>query len=91
MADFHFVVAYDIVDNKRRRKCAKVAYGYAFGGQKSALETVLKKREVSAVADELLDCIDPDEDRVNLVCVKPHAILMGRARQLEYDDGVIVV
>ncbi len=91
MAGYHFVIAYDIVDNKRRRKCAKVAYGYAFGGQKSALETVLKKGEVQVVSDELLDCIDPDEDRINLVCVKPNAILMGRAKQLNYDDGVIVV
>ncbi len=87
----HFVIAYDITDNRRRRKCAKVAYGYAFGGQKSALETLLKKSELQVLADELLDCIDPDEDRVNVICVKSGAILMGRARQLDYDDGVIVV
>jgi len=87
----HYVIAYDVMDNKRRRKCAKVAYSYAFGGQKSALESVLEKRDIGVVSDELLDSIDPKEDRVNVVRVMPRAILMGRAKQLDYDEGVIVV
>jgi len=87
----HYLIAYDVMDNKRRRKCAKVAYSYAFGGQKSALEAVLEKRDVDIVSDELLDSIDPKEDRVNVVCVMPRAILMGRAKQLDFDDGVIVI
>ena len=87
----HYVIAYDVMDNKRRRKCAKTAYSYAFGGQKSALESVLERRDIAVISDELLDSIDPREDRVNVVRVMPRAILMGRAKQIEFDDGVIVV
>ena len=91
MAARHYVIAYDVKDNKRRRKCAKTAYGYAFGGQKSALESVLDKSDLSVVSDELLDSIDPEEDRVHVVRVLPRAILMGRAKQLDFEEGVILI
>jgi CRISPR-associated endonuclease Cas2 len=87
----HYVIAYDVKNNKRRRKCAKVAYGYALGGQKSALESLFEKKELPVVLDELLDCIEPKEDRVHVVKVMPRAILLGRARQLHFDEGTIVV
>jgi len=91
MAVRHYVIAYDVKDNRRRRKCAKTAYSYAFGGQKSALESVLEERDLPLIADELLDSIDPGEDKVNVVRVLPRAILMGRARQLRFDDGAILI
>jgi len=91
MSSHHYVIAYDVHDNKRRRKCAKTAYSYALGGQKSALESVLQKHEITTVCDELLDTIDPEEDRIHLVRVKPRAILLGRAKQLDFDDGVVVI
>ena len=91
MATHHYVIAYDVADNRRRRKCAKVAYGYALGGQKSALESVFDKRELPVVSDELLDCIDPKEDRIHVVKVMPRAILLGRAKQLDFEEGTIVV
>jgi len=87
----HYVIAYDVVSSKRRRKCAEVAYGYAFGGQKSAVEALLEECELPVVADELLDGIDPKEDRVNVVKVLPKAILFGVAKQLEYDGGAIII
>ena len=89
--EHHYIIAYDVMDNKRRRKCAKVAYSYALGGQKSVLETVLPKRDLGVLHDELLDSIDPDEDRVHVVKVMPQAVLFGRARQIEYDDGAILL
>ena len=41
----HYIIAYDVKSNKRRRRCAKVAYSYALGGQKSALESALESSE----------------------------------------------
>ncbi len=89
--EHHYVIAYDIMDNKRRRKCAKAAYSFAFGGQKSALETVLPPSELEVLFDELLDAIDPEEDRVHVVRVMPKAILFGKARQLDYEAGAILL
>lgn len=87
----HYVIAYDVADNRRRRVCAKVAYSYALGGQKSALETVLSKRELKVLHDELLDSIDPDEDRIHVVEVKPDIVMFGKARRLVYDKGAILL
>jgi CRISPR-associated endonuclease Cas2 len=87
----HYIIAYDVKSNKRRRRCAKVAYSYAFGGQKSALESVLDSSELSILSDELLDSIDPKEDRVNVIKVMPKAILLGKAKQLHFQNGSIII
>ncbi|BBG66773.1 hypothetical protein NNO_2070 [Hydrogenimonas sp.] len=87
----HYLIAYDVRSSKRRRRCAKVAYSYALGGQKSALESLLEPKELPVVLDELLDSIDPEEDRVHLVHVMPKAILLGRAKQINYENGAILI
>ncbi|BDY11966.1 CRISPR-associated endonuclease Cas2 [Hydrogenimonas cancrithermarum] len=86
-----FLVAYDIKDDKRRTRTAKVVYAYAMGGQKSALETVLEPRELSQILREVRREIDAEEDRVHLIKVMPKAILFGRAKQLDFEEGVIVI
>ena len=45
-----YLIAYDVTDNKRRYKIRKIAYSYAFGGQKSALEADLNKKEIFELA-----------------------------------------
>ena len=87
----HYIIAYDVKSNKRRRRCAKVAYSYALGGQKSALESVLESSELPVLSDELLDSIDPKEDRVNVIKVMPKAILLWKAKQLHFEDGSIII
>lgn len=87
----HFLIAYDVKNNKRRRRTAKVAYSYALGGQKSALESILDRREPDYLAEELYTKIKPQEDRVNIIKVMPKAILLGRAKQLDFSEGTIII
>jgi len=87
----HFLIAYDVKSSKRRRRCAKVAYSYALGGQKSALESILESNDLPTLSDELLDSIDPKEDRINVIKVMPKAILLGKAKQLYFEDGSIII
>ena len=87
----HFLVAYDVVESKRRVQVAKLVYGYALGGQKSALELPVSLNEVKQIAVELREKIDEDTDRVNIVQVSDRAILLGTASQLEYDEGMVIV
>lgn len=87
----HFLVAYDVVESKRRVQVAKLVYGYALGGQKSALELPVTLSEVKQIAIELKEKIDEDTDRVNIIQVSSRAILLGTASQLEYDDGMVIV
>ncbi|MEA1918344.1 MAG: CRISPR-associated endonuclease Cas2 [Campylobacterota bacterium] len=87
----HYLICYDVSDAKRRRKVAKIVYALALGGQKSALETVLNPREVEDASQEIFTKIKVSEDRVNVIKVKPRAILLGRAKQLTYDEGAIII
>ena len=91
MAEAYYLVAYDVVDNRRRRRTAKVAYSYALGGQKSALETILDEGEKRELIEALSRRIDEEEDRVHLLRVRPRAILLGRAKQLDFRDGAILI
>ena len=87
----HFLIAYDVVESKRRVQVAKLVYGYALGGQKSALELPVTLSEVKQIAIELKEKIDEDTDRVNIIQVSSRAILLGTASQLEYDEGMVIV
>jgi len=87
----HFLVAYDVVESKRRVQVAKLVYGYALGGQKSALELPVSLSEVKQIAAELREKIDEDTDKINIVQVSNRAILLGTASQLQYDEGMVIV
>ena len=87
----HFLVAYDIVQNKRRVQVAKLVYGYALGGQKSALELPVSLQEAREIARSIGEKIDTRTDRVNLIRVEEEAILLGCANQIKYDEGVIIL
>jgi CRISPR-associated endonuclease Cas2 len=91
MAESYYLVAYDIMDNKRRRRTAKVAYSYAMGGQKSALETILDDGERRELIEALRAKIDEEVDRIHLLRVRPRAILLGRATQLDLREGAILI
>jgi len=86
----HYIVAYDILNDRRAVKVRKLVYSYALGGQKSALEVPMNKRDLK----ELLARLEPllsDEDRVNIIEVDEKPMLFGRADMLAYDKGVIIV
>ncbi len=87
----NYLVAYDIVQSKRRVRVAKLVYGYALGGQKSALEVPVTLSEIKKIADELIDDIDSETDKVNIIKVADEAILLGTATQIEYEEGMILL
>jgi len=66
-------------------------YGYALGGQKSALELPITFSEAKYIADELIEEIDAETDRVNIIKVADEAILLGKATQIEYEEGMILL
>lgn len=86
----HYVVAYDILNDKRAAKVRRLVYSYALGGQKSALEIPLKKAELKAFLKLLEPLLSP-EDRVNIIEVEEEPMLFGKADVLTYDKGVIIV
>ena len=90
-ASKHFLVAYDVVKSRRRRKIAKEVYSYALGGQKSALEVPMDKDAAMQLAENLFVKCDAETDRINLIQVDPDGLLLGRAVQLKYNEGAIII
>jgi CRISPR-associated protein Cas2 len=85
-----YLICYDVSDTKRRRKIKDIAYSYAFGGQKSAVEALLDKKELNNVARKISSKMDLEKDRAHIVKVKKF-IFLGSAKELKFDKGDIIV
>jgi len=62
--DMLIVVAYDITDNRRLARVAKVCEDYGVRVQYSVFECHLNEREFKTMWERILEQIDPAEDRV---------------------------
>jgi len=85
-----YIVGYDVINHKRRRKIKNIAYSYAFGGQKSAVEAILNKKEVIELARKLSAKMDLSEDKVHIIKVKKF-IYLGRAKEITFKNGDIII
>lgn len=85
-----YIVAYDISSPKRAAKVRKLVYSYAIGGQKSALEVPIDRKELKNLVKQLEPLISK-EDRVNIIQVDDEALLWGKADMIKYDKGVIII
>ena len=85
-----YLIAYDICDEKRLCKVAKLLYANALGGQKSVLEIPASPKEIKSLELELRKLIT-QEDLVNIIPIEEECILLGRAKSVNYNEGLIIV
>lgn len=65
-----YIAAYDVVDNKRRRRMRKMMQGYATGGQKSVFECFLNSNERRWLIIKGCSHLDEQEDRFAILRVE---------------------
>ncbi len=65
-----YVISYDVVDNKKRYKIAKLLEGKGSRVQKSVFECYLTDKEVIKLHKEMMKKINPETDsiRIYLLC-----------------------
>jgi len=70
MTQLHVVVAYDIPDDRRRLRVAKVLLGYGERVQYSVFECRITKVQYLRMKERLDDLIEPEEDAISfyLLC-----------------------
>lgn len=85
-----YIIAYDICNPKRLYKVAKLLYANALGGQKSVLEIPLSKKELKGIIDSLQSIIKK-EDKINIIPVEENPLLLGKAKSIDYEKGVIII
>jgi CRISPR-associated protein Cas2 len=85
-----YLIAYDISNPKRRAKIRKIAYSYALGGQKSAVEAEINKKEVLEIARKLSAKMNLEVDRAHIVKVEKF-IYLRSAKEITYKNGDIII
>lgn len=90
MSEKLYLIAYDICDDKRLAKVRKLIYSYALGGQKSALVVPLDEKSLKRIVSKLSPLIK-EYDKVNIIEIDEDALLFGKAKILEYDNGVVII
>ena len=84
------VVAYDIADDRRRRRVARIAEGLGHRAQKSVFLSNLRPDEVAHARRRLAATIDHEEDTVLMVPVQDLEVqVVGRPVQIHRPRLVI--
>jgi CRISPR-associated endonuclease Cas2 len=90
MSTKNYLVCYDIADKKRLAKVRKVAYAYALGGQKSAVEAPLDEKLLKELVGKLQKLIK-ENDKINIIPFEGEPLCFGKADFIQYEQGVIIV
>ena len=64
------LIIYDITNNSKRVKFAKLLLGYGFRIQKSAFEAVLTKTKYEKLKQEIPEFVDKEEDSIRIYQIK---------------------
>lgn len=85
-------IIYDIVNNSRRTKFAKLLLGYGFRIQKSAFEAVITKSKLMKLNHEIPGYINEKEDSVRVYQIKGtgNVTTWGPKDDYNVDDIIIV-
>lgn len=67
-----YVIAYDIPDDRRRRKIAELLEGYGRRVQLSVFEACLETYQVEELCDRLQRRIQPTEDHIRIYPLSRH-------------------
>lgn len=76
----HWVISYDIIDDKRRAQLARMLESWGLRVQYSVFECQLSPQERKHLAQQLQEYIDPEEDSLRWYPLCNHCL--GKARHL---------
>jgi len=85
-----YLIGYDVINHKRRNKVRKLSYSYAFGGQKSAVEAFLDKKDIFEITKRLSLVMDLENDSIHIIGVKKF-LYLGKAKEIKFENGEIII
>lgn len=89
-----YVIAYDIADDGRRQRVARLLEGWGRRVQKSVFECDLSGEALQQVYDRLARLLILTEDRCHLyrLCGEcaPHRLTLGRDLEPRWEDGLVL-
>jgi CRISPR-associated protein Cas2 len=87
------LIIYDISDNKRRNKFAKLLEGYGKRVQKSAFEALLTMQKYNKLIEEIPGYINVKngEDSVRIYRIIGKGKVISWGNQVEFDEDIILI
>lgn len=90
-----YLVCYDVVNDKRRNRIAKLLKGYGLRVQKSVFECLLSDDQLQLVKTRLDRYLKLEEDQVRFYPMSGHTrrkvIILGMQPEREIDDDAFIV
>jgi len=90
-----YVISYDIVDDKKRRKLAKYLESYGVRVQYSVFETELSDTQLSAMIRGISSRIDKSTDTVRIYAIpkdfRERIITIGENKGQFFDDDYMII
>lgn len=91
-SDKEFVlIIYDIVDNRKRVKLAKLLSGYGKRVQKSAFEAMLTTQGYNKLIEEIPRYIDKTEDNVRIYKITGKGKVTSWGEVPEFDEEIVLI
>ena len=91
-SDKEFVlIIYDIVDNRKRVKLAKLLSGYGKRVQKSAFEAMLTTQSYNKLIEEIPRYIDKTEDNVRIYKITGTGKVTSWGEVPEFDEEIVLI
>lgn len=91
-SDKEFVlIIYDIVDNRKRVKLAKLLSGYGKRVQKSAFEAMLTTQRYNKLIEEISRYIDKTEDNVRIYKITGKGKVTSWGEVPEFDEEIVLI
>nr|WP_243237939.1 CRISPR-associated endonuclease Cas2 [Roseburia zhanii] len=92
-----YVISYDVVNDRKRRKISKILEGYGKRVQYSVFESILARSDFTKMYHELLAVdIDAETDSIYFYSIcsncEKKKVVIGRKREyLEINDAAVIV
>ena len=87
----YVLIIYDIINNQKRNKLAKLLQGYGFRIQKSAFEAFLTKSLYQKMLREIRVFVSPEDSiRVYKIIGKGQVTVMGVQESVQPEEVVII-
>ena len=85
------LIIYDIVDNRRRTKFAKMLQGYGFRIQKSSFEAMISRRKYEKLLKEIPPFVsESDSVRVYRLRGSGEIVKFGRDDSMQQEDVIFI-
>ena len=86
------LIIYDITNNSKRVKFAKMLLGYGFRIQKSAFEAVLTKTKYEKLKQEIPEFVNKEEDSIRIYQIKGKTQVVAWVKEQQYNiDDIIII